>query len=198
MSKELAPKGMDPRELQKLVAFFPFETEPDLLFERIARKLTGPNKDGSFSHDDLRVLVPNSRELKLAGGIGGQYTIVDTVGYPYGPMVVTIARQFIAEYKCQTPSEMAMAEIAAVSYVQFVDASKQMRIHINNPVYDRKVDKAHKQFMSALDALRRMKTPPTGRNVVTAQNAFLAQNQINTVSNTTNNKPRRKRSRRRR
>ena len=154
-----------------LASAFRFAADPDVIFDETARKLSGTdNAEGLCSVD--------GKKLALASGVGSQYTIADAVDEQYAPLAVSFARQLIAEYGCKTPGEIAMVEVVAVSYVHFLEASKLMRVYKRDPIVDKKVDRAHRRYISALGALRQMKAPSVSVKVIT-QNAFVAQNQVN-------------------
>jgi len=112
------------------------------------------------------------------------------LGYPS----IEFSNQLQKEYDCQTPSEFALVEIIANSYARILDYSRAFNNCQNiefvsgekNGYYtmlSKEVDKANRQFISALTTLKHIKSP--GFDItVKAKTAFVAQNQqINSIQN---------------
>lgn len=104
-----------------------------------------------------------------------------------GGMAVETANRFIEEYDCQTASMKAMAQVAANAFVRILENSRIMRdcsslkrvdqLQINfYSMIGKELDRATRQFDTAIGNLVRMKSPPLKVNV-TAQTAFVAHNQ---------------------
>ena len=100
------------------------------------------------------------------------------------------------EFKCKSPSDKALVDLIANSYVRKLSYSRKLETTkpCTGKDYDRyreflskEVDRAHRQFLSALEMLRAIKQPKLNLRVT---NAFLAhQQQINTKRNGENIEP---------
>ena len=165
-------------ELKKFIMSFRFDGDPDLIFWDVNRKLTSDNEEGN-----LRLLESRDRELVLAAGIGSQYTVTETVHQQYIPLAVSFARQLIEEYGCKTPSEIAVAEVTAISHAHFIMASKYSRSWASVSPWHKEVERAQRRFLSALGALRALKRPSVTVNMVNAETAFMGPTQVNTTHN---------------
>lgn len=166
----------DPSALKKLAPTLQFESDPDVVLEKISRMLSDGKKLDEMSYIDLR-------NVAFTAGIGSQLSIADAVNAEHSVLAVTVARQFIEEYQCKTPSEVAVAEVAAASYVHFIVASKRMSRNVGDSMYEKQVTLTHRRFLSSLGALRQMKQPPVAVNLISAQTAFVGQNQVAVTSN---------------
>jgi len=94
------------------------------------------------------------------------------------------------EYDCKTASEYALAELAAGSYVRSLEASRELidaRAGVTNlfclvektgycKMLSKEIDRANRQFTSAILTLKQLKAPSMTLNVK-AKNAFIAENQ---------------------
>ncbi len=121
------------------------------------------------------------------------YLIAEVVGERYRPFAITFAKQLIEEYQCKTPSEKALAQNIAVSYVRSIELSNRATSMARtdstsqekNGYYgalSKELDRAQRQFTSSLLVLKQMKSPNLEVNIK-AKNAFIAQNQqVNATS----------------
>jgi len=105
----------------------------------------------------------------------------------YQDMATSLANGLMLEYDCRTPTEMALARMAAISYAKVLDYGEELRNcrmiewHSSQKngyftMIAKEVDRANRQFMMAVMALRQAKAPKVEVNV-TATNAFMAKEQ---------------------
>jgi len=120
----------------------------------------------------------------------GAYAIIPltkVVTKEYQDLAVRLTHDLIAEYDCKTPTEMSLARMAAIAYAKSFDYSEELRnsreLDWLSPAKNgyfsmigKEVDRANRQFMSAIMALKQIKAPSIEVNV-TAKTAFIAQNQ---------------------
>lgn len=121
------------------------------------------------------------------------YLIAEVVGERYRPFVITFAKQLIDEYQCKTPSEKALAQNIAISYVRSIELSNRATSMARtdstsqekNGYYgalSKELDRAQRQFTSSLLVLKQMKSPNL-EVTIRAKTAFIAQNQqVNATS----------------
>ena len=129
-------------------------------------------------------------------GLDTQALLVHSVTDKYMGLAVNLVNQLVTEFDCKTPSEKALAQIAAVSYAKSMDYSEEMRnsraikFHsgpLNGyfSMIGKEVDRANRTLISALAALKQLKAPSIEFNV-TAKTAFVANNQQFNVNQKTN------------
>ena len=93
----------------------------------------------------------------------------------------------IKEYKCQTASEKALAEVIAGAYVRILEYSTKFNccaritsvsndINTYYAMLSKEIDRAQRHFITALTTLKQIKAPKLDINVK-AKNAFVSQNQ---------------------
>ena len=108
--------------------------------------------------------------------------------------------QLYKEYNCQTASEKALAQTVVIAFEHVLDLSRRLHIMMDNTsvqVMDIKtypfllkrmqiigleLDRANRQFLTALQTLKQIKAPQIEVNVKT-KTAFVAQNQQFNVGN---------------
>ena len=124
-------------------------------------------------HEGIMAYVPKLTSLAVS----------DT----YKDFVTDFALDLAVEYDCKTPSERALAQLAAIAYTKVFDYSDQFKgvkslkttSHELNGYYSllgKEIDRSNRHFLSYLMALRQTKEPKLKINV-TAQTAFVAENQ---------------------
>lgn len=113
--------------------------------------------------------------------------LVESVASRYRSLVIEMAEQLIKEFNCETHSERAIAQVAAVSYVRFMALSKTLNQvteieflqHATTGYYGmigREVDRAERRFRTTIMTLKQMKYP-TMNLQLKVNTAFVAQNQ---------------------
>lgn len=109
-----------------------------------------------------------------------------TVGNYYQEMVTRLCKQLIEEYNCKTPSDIGLAEIAASSYVKYLDYSELLQELSHKPfnnlgnssfsALSKEVERSQRAFVSAILTLKQLKSPRLEVKIKTT-NAFIANNQ---------------------
>jgi hypothetical protein len=133
----------------------------------ITKELTLNNKSViSFEKD---MIVP------LMGSVGGDNAT----------FALNFYRNLITEYDCKTVSEKTTAQLVANAYVRIMEYSRRMEYcriskettnEINGywAIIGKELDRANRQYASALIILKQLKAPALQINV---KNAFIAENQ---------------------
>ena len=150
------------------------ESHPDVIFEKAARALTEKPAE--------HLSYPELQELAFAPGVGSQFALADSVDRGFNTLAISFARQLIDEYGCKTASEIALAEMIAAAYAQYLSHSKYAANSRYNATSFRELDRAHRRFLSSLAMLRMMKRPAMSVNITT-ETAYVAQNQVNNNDN---------------
>lgn len=113
--------------------------------------------------------------------------IAKTVEECFQPLVASVADDLISEYQATSPSERMTAQLAASAYVRYIQYSTKFNLHgIQESISDTKnsyfalfakeVDRAFRQYRSAICLLKQMKAPSLNV-VVNTKAAFVATNQ---------------------
>lgn len=179
------------------------DSDPELIIENLGKtysKLLNATKKEEA--DAMEEAERETKEALMMKSIETHVCAIETAGKEYRPLVTTMTKQFIAEYQAETPSEISLAQIAAIEYVRSMEFAKAINCVLRieylsqekNGYYSllgKELDRAERRMISAISTLKQLKTP-TVNVKLNAKNAFIAENQqINadgTISTTTNNK----------
>ena len=204
--KEVATEKMTPK--QKALAifkkYFPkmnsaaIKDDPDYVFRTVMKNLSDlPDDVGSgptvecYIHGEMY-------DLLMATGVGTQFASVMAVQHRYRPLFISFTRQLVDEYKCDGPSQIAIAEVAASAYVRVIKIQREMesmpsQIDLmtseSNRYYSilsKDLDRAERHFITAVGMLKHMNVSPVSVKI-NAQNAFIAdKQQFNKINNQNN------------
>jgi len=166
-------------------------TDPERILEKLAEQL-------SLSEGPVWNPAPEFREALnnalMVYGLDTHEPLTHIVDKRYRPLVVEFGRQIIQEYNCQMPSEKALAQIAVGAYARIIEYSYHLNICMKQewPVNDRfnyfallskEIDLAERHFITALMALKQLKSPSVELSIK-AKTAYVSQNQqINDINN---------------
>jgi hypothetical protein len=120
-------------------------------------------------------------------GLETKIPLWESVDRRYASMATNFSQNLCDEYKCISPSEKAMAQVAANAYTRVMEYSNTLeKFRANENLSEdlsslcgsisKELDRANRQFISALNMLRQMKMPALRVNIKT-NNAFIAKNQ---------------------
>jgi len=119
-------------------------------------------------------------------GLDTHAALWESVSEKSGPLAMEFSKDLYEEYDCKTVSEKALAQVVANAFVRTLEYSNTLKTCRNNSVnteligyysmISKELDRANRQFTSALTALKQIKTPPIKVHVK-ANNAFMAKNQ---------------------
>jgi hypothetical protein len=130
-----------------------------------------------YRREDLGITSSKREVAPLAESVSSRHVI----------SVINFYRDLIAEYNCKTPSEKSTAQLVANAHVRVLEYSRTMEYCRSSTevtsetngywaIISKELDRANRQYISALIILKQLKTPNFQINVMT-KNAFLAQNQ---------------------
>lgn len=169
-------------------------TDPVSIFADLDRELIEFKESKGADRDKkLKDINEKFGPATYIFALDNHYAATDTVKKEYKPMVIEIANQFVAEYRCTNPSEKALADLAASAYCRYIQYSSHFQSISNiewlssekNGLYanySKEADRAYRQFLTAIMTLKQMKSPTPQINVRT-NTAFVAQNQqVNAVN----------------
>ena len=162
---------------------------PDHLLEKAAKLWTEFNGNPEAQTKELSDKV--NKILGEAMGIhnlDNHYLVVEALNDKrYQTLFLSVVNQLVDEYKCNTASEKMLAETAAWAYCRAIEYGKKLN-SITRQEYlsaiktshysllSKEVDRATRQYLTALQALKTIKQPPLSVTFK-ADNAFVAQNQ---------------------
>ena len=152
------------------------------------------NKGEKLDEIDNKLL----REVSFILGVENGIPMMESVEERYRGMMFNLRKELIKEYDCKTFSEKALVDVIVGAYSRNLSLSRMLTHtatkrettpNLNNylATISKEIDRANRQFISALETLRQLKQPELKVNVRT-KNAFIAQNQqFNNNQNETNN-----------
>jgi len=153
-----------------------------------------------FSKDKEEVREETDKKL-LNAMTAEEFTkhiaLMGSFNYMYRGLSQEFSNRLIKEYNCKTVGEKALAEIITNSYIRVLDNSTRLNNSMNAGEYitenrtkylamlSKQIDRANRQFLSALTTLKQLKTPSIEMNIKT-NTAFVSQNQQINSKNETN------------
>lgn len=161
--------------------------EPNNILKELDNKLTGlTGKKIDFTKDkNLQKLLRNAGMIL---GLDNHHALIGAMKEDFRPLAIEFANTLAKEYDCKTPSEKALSQIVVNSYIRLLDDSRRYNDCSDTGEYlsegrtkhlamlSKQMDRANRQFLSALTTLKQMKSPPIQISVKT-NTAFIAQNQ---------------------
>lgn len=138
------------------------------------------------------------KQVLRALSLDSKYKLVATVEENDRSFALQMNRELEQEFDVKTPSEKALVQMATLAYCRYFDCANFFRARKDPKwlsheaahfvsIYAKEMDRSHRQFIAAIQALKAMKSPPLNIKVST-KTAFVAQNQQN-ISNPSNNAP---------
>ena len=168
------------------VAFI--DGDPILILKELSENLLPRMKSGKANEEETKKTTEIIAKALMVYGLETHYPLVETVNPSYRPLAIEFSRQLIKEFDCKTPSEKALAQIVVNAYLRVIDASRRHNNCLEAAQYlsdertkylavaSKQLDRANRQFITALTTLKQIKTPSFEINVKTKA-AFVAQNQ---------------------
>ncbi|NTV40774.1 MAG: hypothetical protein HGA61_00675 [Candidatus Moranbacteria bacterium] len=134
-----------------------------------------------------KALANNFEKVALAFSLESGCILAESVPERYKSFCFELKKKLEQEFDCQTASEKAIVEQAVNAHIKTLSYSRLMNKHKEpehlSPdkvnmlnFYSREIDRAHRQYISAIETLKFMKQPSLKVNIKT-NNAFLAENQ---------------------
>lgn len=134
-------------------------------------------------------------KLFMALGMKTHAPLVAAIKEDFRPYALTMINEIVKEYDCKTPSEKALCDMIINSYIKVLTYTTKFNNCVEAGEYiseertkylammSKELDRANRQFISALGMMRQMKSPSIEVNVK-AKTAFVSQNQqINANNN---------------
>lgn len=138
------------------------------------------NKASETASDNMNI-------LSLAYSLESGHALLESVEDRYRSFALEMKKGLEQEFACEKPSERMLIDQIVSAHLRKLEYTRLMVIHREQKwlsqekaaflnFYSKETDRAHRQFISALETLKAIKQPPINVNVK-AQNAFVSQNQ---------------------
>lgn len=180
----LSPEDIH-NEKKLLAKYLLFTDHPDSVIKDFKEAREAYSKDRN--KETTKKFEELFSKVSMTIGLDTHMPLLCAVNDDYRSLAIEFANTLTEEFSLTTPSEKALVEIIAVSYVRCMVLSRQLTSTLRlgqtsqniNGFYaavSKDLDRAHRQYISALTLLKELKSPPIKVNVKT-NNAFIAQNQ---------------------
>lgn len=157
----------------------------DYMLKEMGTEIIPKHKQGANNIGD--VLVKKALEVMRGLELDTHVGLMESVDERYRALIKEFSSQIIKEYACNTSIEKALAEQIANAHVRVIDNSRRLNNELNcesitpnrsNYIANlsKQLDRAHRQFETAVFTLKQLKQPQVSVNVK-ATNAFVSQNQ---------------------
>lgn len=164
----------------------PLGNDPDLIFVELRKEYENTGKlDDSPDSNTYRALTV----FEFDKGI----LLSASIPKRYHTFAIDFFRNLQKEYKCETPSEKATAELVALNFIRTLEIQNRMQSLFSTgelAIYEvqciailgKELDRANRHYLNALQTLRMLKQPALNVNIKT-QTAVVGQNQIIQTNN---------------
>jgi hypothetical protein len=164
------------------------DDDPQRIMKGLSEDLLPQIKSGKANKKIHEKTIEAVTKALMIYGLETHYPLAETVNKGYRPLAIEFGRQLIQEFDCKTPSEKALAQIVVNAYLRVIDNSRRYNNCLEAAQYisdkrtrylavsSKQLDRANRQFITALTTLKQIKTPSLEINVKTKM-AFVAQNQ---------------------
>lgn len=195
-------KKYDPEEAKKkILSTVGFPNGKDSLLRELAEDIIPKciasediTKDGiltRFQDQSLKYLRIIENESHVA--------LMESVNENYQMMSKEMSIQMIKEFDCKNEAERSLVKLIVNAYIRVLDNSRRLNNELNGQnitpnrnIYianlSKQIDRANRQYISALLTLKQLKAPNVEMNIKT-NNAFISNNQQINVNKDENIKP---------
>lgn len=182
MTKTNAVKAKTLEEVRGHLKKNKLQIDPDVVLREV-------DKEFSSGKNDNVPINPKSnyfRAMTLVEFDNGtlMFTIVPE---QYRTFAIDMMRQLQKEYNCVLPSEKATTELIVLSFVRVLELQRRINGYISSQLsqtdisffstLSKELDRANRQYLSALQTLRMLKQPSLNVSIKT-NTAIVGQNQL--------------------
>ncbi|MCX6766846.1 MAG: hypothetical protein NT170_03680 [Candidatus Moranbacteria bacterium] len=158
--------------------------EPNAALKELAEKQLPGMRNGQEITGEV---LKNADKVSLAFSLESGHALVESIEPKYRSFALQFKKDLEKEFDCKTASERALVDQAVNSHIRKISYSKSMMMR-RDPGFlshyktgylmflSKEVDRAHRQFISAIETLKYCKQP-TVRINVRSENSFMSQNQ---------------------
>jgi hypothetical protein len=193
MTKEIAKKEESKPEKKYGVAeakdfilyYTKSSTDPDENLKKFAEKYMPVVYSGKYDEKTQDEMIRSISDLSTTFSTDTGYILMESLGKDYHGLAIQMRRELQQEFDCKKPSEKALVDMVVNAFIKKLSYSKRME---NNQKYvgaeydgyrnylSKEIDRAHRQFLSAMETLNIIKQPALKVNIKT-NNAFVSENQ---------------------
>jgi hypothetical protein len=165
------------------------------LLKELGEEILPKYLNGSTKEKDVILKSFQEKSLELLRILESEshVNLMESFTPNYRMLAQEMTSKLINEYQCSNEAEKALVEIVTNAYVRVLDNSRRLNNELecrditqNRNTYismlSKQVDRANRQFLSALLTLKQFKAPTIEMNVK-ATNAFVSQNQQINIPN---------------
>jgi len=174
-----------------------YDCDPKRIMKELSEVLLPQIRAGKANKKVREKTAEVASKALMVYGLETHYPLAETVDKKYRPLVIEFSNRLIKEYNCQTSSERALAEVIVSAYAKILEYSRCLYTcrkidWLSNEkisyysMISKELDRANRQFITALTTLKQIKMPSFEINVKTKA-AFVAQNQQLNVNPTNKN-----------
>lgn len=171
----------------KDLAIFNMQTpyNPRFAIKELAEKQL-PHAMGKKMTEDV---AKNMIAVSIAYSLDSGHALMESIEKKYKPLALQMKKELIEEFDCKSASEKALVDQIVNSHIRKLSYSMSLEAHrdpefmsqIKTSYMDflsREIDRAHRQFISALETLKSFKQPEINLMLnIQSKNAFIAKNQ---------------------
>ncbi len=167
-------------------AYIP-DSDPDYIWKELRKEIMprlAKEGGGTMTEDDKKLLT----KAYLLDNLNNHSLVsMNTDDEKLKPFLTQFSEDLIEEYDCETPSEKALAHVVVDAYARCMHLSRRLNASHNADyitdlrnnrlaITAKSLDQANRQFLTALQTLKQLKSPPLNVKV-NAKAAFVGQNQ---------------------
>lgn len=192
MKKELIKKE-EPKPIQEYkiedaksyILNISTSTDTRATLQKFANQYLPLIQAGTISKEQEEKMIKEIVEISQSLGVETGFSLMNSVNDENYGLANELKRNLEKEFNCNSYSEKMLVDLMANSYMRKLTYSKRMD---NNQKYvghqydsyrnylSKEIDRAHRQFISAIETLKFMKQPSMRVNIKT-NNAFVGENQ---------------------
>jgi len=166
---------------------FHIDDEPKQIMKELSEDLLPQIRAGKANKKVHEKTTEAVSKALMVYGLETHYPLAVIINKQYRPLVMEFSNQLIQEYSCQTSGEKALVQVIVIAYTKILEYSqclytcRKIDWFSNEKIsyysmISKELDRANRQFITALTTLKQIKTPSLEINVKT-KTAFVAQNQ---------------------
>jgi hypothetical protein len=158
--------------------------EPNTALKELAEKQLPNMRNGQEMTGEV---LKNADKVSLAFSLESGQALMESVEPKYRSFALQLKKDLEKEFDCKTASEKALVDQAVNSHIRKISYSKSMETR-RDPEFlshfktnylmflSKEIDRAHRQFISAIETLT-YRNQPSIRINVRSENSFMSQNQ---------------------
>lgn len=172
---------------QLILSYGKMDIDPEVRMMEFSKKYSKLMRSEKLEGKELEGANKDAVGISMALSIDTGHALAESVPAEYRSMALQIKRDLHQEFDCKTVSEKVLVDLAVGAYIRQVYLTKKLILNQNFETFyheingylafvSKEIDRAHRQFIGAIESLKSMKQP-TMRVSVKTNNAFIGENQ---------------------